>query len=264
MAKYAIGDIQGCFDEFSSLLNKISFNPSVDHLYIVGDLVNRGPKSLQVLEYIYNYQDSISIVLGNHDIYLIGRYANVLYKAKEDTLDNLLLSTKASKLIDYLRRSPLIIKTDKYIFVHAGVYPKINFDTLLTLSFDVNSLLMSTVYMDFIKSIYGSQPNYFNEELLEHRKLKFVINSCTRMRFINKKNFSLNLKYKGEISKSNDSLIPWFEITPDSNINQKIVFGHWASLGYFKNNRCIAIDTGCVWGKKLTALDLDTEEIIQV
>ena len=264
MAKYAIGDIQGCFDKLSLLLNKISFNPSVDHLYIVGDLVNRGPKSLEVLDFVYKYQDSISLVLGNHDIYLIGRYAKVLYKAKDDTIDEVINARNASKLIGYLRSCPLIIKTDRYIFVHAGLYPKLDFDIIFNLSMKINELLKLKEYAKFIESIYGSQPNYFNDDFIDSKKLKFIINSCTRMRYINNKNYSLNLKYKGEINEVKKYLTPWFEIVPDTKLPQKIIFGHWASLGYFKNDICIAIDTGCVWGKQLTALNLESEEIIQV
>ncbi|MBP9741949.1 MAG: symmetrical bis(5'-nucleosyl)-tetraphosphatase [Burkholderiales bacterium] len=264
MAKYAIGDIQGCYTEFMQLLSKINFNPSVDTLYLVGDVVNRGPQSLQVLEWLYRYQDSIITVLGNHDIFLLGRYAQVVSPNATDTINDILIAPHASKLIDYLRNCPLIFENDKYILAHAGIYPKMDFIYLTAISNHISEILKSANYAKFIEKIYGNKPNSWNETLSPIKQMRFVVNSTTRMRFLDTATFALDYKYKGDLFEHPQNLIPWFKTEMHPSITKKILFGHWAALGFLHTQSFIALDTGCVWGRKLTAINLDTDEIVQI
>lgn len=264
MAKYAIGDIQGCYAEFMQLLSKLDFNPSVDVLYLVGDVVNRGPQSLQVLEWLYRYQDSVVTVLGNHDIFLLGRYAQVVGATATDTIDEILTAQNAPKLIDYLRRCPLIFEDDKYILAHAGIYPKMDFAYLTAMSRCISDNLKSTNYAKFIEKIYGNKPSLWNETLSPIKQMRFVVNSTTRMRFLDTSTFALDYKYKGELFEHPQNLIPWFKTEMHPSITKKILFGHWAALGFLNSNNFIALDTGCVWGRSLTAINLETNETVQV
>lgn len=264
MARYAIGDIQGCYNEFMQLLAKINFNPSIDVLYLVGDLVNRGPESLKTLQWVYDHQDSVVTVLGNHDIYLIGRYAKILKATNDDTIDDILNSANAPKLIDYLRTCPLIFQDGDYILVHAGVYPKMDFNKLVTLNHTISHHLQSVDYPRFIKNIYGNKPNIWNDKLSLIKQMRFVVNACTRMRFLDAKTYALDYKYKGETFTHPHTLIPWFKSEMHPSVHKKILFGHWAALGFFHDERFIALDTGCVWGRKLTAINIDTFDITQI
>ncbi len=185
MARYAIGDVQGCYSQLTKLIDKIGFNPSKDVLYFVGDLVNRGPESYQVLKWIYKNQDNIITVLGNHDIYLLGRYAGVLKADKDETIGELLNAKDAKKLIDYLRARPVVFQDSNYILSHAGIYPKINFNTLIYLNSIISNHLQSNDYAIFIDNIFGNKPNKWSDDLDLIQKMKFIINSSTRMRFLN-------------------------------------------------------------------------------
>ena len=264
MARYAIGDIQGCYTELCKLLDKINFNPSKDVLYLVGDLVNRGPESLKVLKWAYKNQDSIITVLGNHDIYLLARYNKLVAQDHDDTLSDLISNKDAGKLIDWVRSQPLIFHDNDYILAHAGIYPKLNFNSMLVLNHAVNNHLQSKDYPQFLEQVYGNKPNQWNDELDLIQKMKFFLNSCTRMRFLDSTTFALDYKYKSEISSKPENLIPWFKCEFDTSINKKIIFGHWAALGFYHDPKFISLDTGCVWGRKLTALNLENFEIFQV
>lgn len=264
MARYAIGDIQGCYKQFMQLLKVIDFNPSKDVLYLVGDLVNRGPQSLEVLKWVYKNQDSVINVLGNHDIYLLARFNHLVKVNSDDTLDAVMRDKNISQYIDWLRSCPLIFHDNQYILVHAGIYPQMNFNELLQINHSVSNHLMSKDYPQFIENIFGNKPNYWSQEHDSLKKMKFVVNTSTRMRFIDRVDYSLDFKYKGELDNIPEKLMPWFHATFDPSINKKIVFGHWAALGFFHDQRYIALDTGCVWGRKLTAINLENDDIFQV
>lgn len=264
MARYAIGDIQGCFKEFSKLLQVINFNPSTDVLYLVGDLVNRGPQSLDVLKWIYKYQDSVINVLGNHDFYLLARYNHLVKLDNGDTLEDLMRDKHIHRYIDWLRTCPLVFHDNQYILVHAGIYPQIDFNELLQLNHAVSNHLKSEDYAPFIENIFGNKPNYWDTQHTNLKKMKFIVNACTRMRFIDRQDFSLDFKYKGELANMPENLMPWFQAPFNPSINKKIIFGHWAALGFFHQHHYISLDTGCVWGRKLTAINLENFEIAQV
>ncbi len=264
MARYVIGDIQGCYKPLMELLSAINFNPSKDILYLVGDLVNRGTHSLEVLRWAYANQDSIVTVLGNHDIYLLARYCQIRGADKDDTLHDILVAPDANKLIDWFRGCPLLYQDLEYILVHAGVYPCMDINHLLFISHNISHHLQSSSYATFIDKVYGNKPNKWSGDLDSYSQMKFVVNSCTRMRYLNISDNSLDYKYKGEIVNKSHLLIPWFAAEFHATINKKILFGHWASLGFYQDDKCIGLDTGCVWGRKLTAMNLETMELIQI
>jgi bis(5'-nucleosyl)-tetraphosphatase (symmetrical) len=265
MAKYVIGDIQGCYTQLMQLLSKLEFNRGQDTIYLIGDLVNRGPQSLEVLQWAYDNQDSVVTILGNHDIYLLARYANIRGLSEGDTLNDILISKYAPLLIDWLRSCPLIYQDSQYLLAHAGIYPKMDLNQLLLLSHQISQQLQSTNYAQFIDDIYGNKPNKWSADLSHIKQMKFAINACTRMRYLELPSYELNYSYKrGDITKRPDSLIPWFEVDFHSTINKTVIFGHWAALGLFMHAKCICLDSGCVWGGKLSALNLDSLEVIQV
>jgi len=264
MARYVIGDIQGCYKAFTLILDKIAFNPSIDVLYLVGDLVNRGPESLKVLKWLYKNQDSVVTVLGNHDIYLLGRYSDVLPPDANETIQDILTYTGSAKLIDWLRSQPLVFHDNDHILVHAGIYPKMNFNQLLVIANSISTHLKSKDYAIFLHKVYGNKPNAFTSTLDNIQQMKFVVNACTRMRYLNHADYSLDYKYKGEFSNPPQGLAPWFRTDFDPSIQKKILFGHWAALGFFHDEKVLAVDTGCAWGRYLTAFNLDTAEITQI
>jgi bis(5'-nucleosyl)-tetraphosphatase (symmetrical) len=264
MARYAIGDIQGCYKQFMQLLDLINFNPSKDVLYLVGDLVNRGPQSLEVLKWVYRNQDSVINVLGNHDFYLLARFHHLVKLDAGDTLADTIRDKHINKYIDWLRSCPLVYHDNQYILVHAGIYPRMDFNELLHIRHSISNHLRSNDYPQFIESIFGNKPNYWNADHDSHKKMKFVINACTRMRFLEKSDFSLDYKFKGDLGNMPEHLVPWFQAGFDPSINKKIVFGHWAALGFFHDHNYISLDTGCVWGRKLTAINLENHELAQV
>lgn len=264
MARYAIGDIQGCYKELMQLLKIIDFNPSKDVLYLVGDLVNRGPDSLEVIKWLYKNQDSVITVLGNHDIYLLARHANLIRPDNEDTLAPLLRDKNINRYIDWIRSCPLIYHDSQYILVHAGIYPQMDFNELLHINHAISNHLKSGDYRRFIERVYGNKPNNWDVNMDHFKKMKFVINACTRMRLLNRNDYSLDYKFKGMLGNVPEDLVPWFHAPFDSSIDKKIIFGHWAALGFFHDRHYLALDTGCAWGRKLTAINLENSEIAQV
>ncbi len=264
MARYAIGDIQGCHKQFIQLLSKIDFNPGKDTLYLVGDLVNRGPRSLDVIKWVYTHQNSVINVLGNHDFYLLARYYGVVKSDNDDTLSNLLRDKNIGKYIDWMRSADLIFHDNDYILAHAGIYPKMNFNDALHINKAISNHLRSTQCRRFLEDIFGNKPNAWDSKMDMFKKMKFLVNSCTRMRFLNNDDYSLDYKFKGEVANASTRLTPWFNIEFDKSITKPIIFGHWAALGLKKDKKTISIETGCVGGRKLTAINLENHEIIQV
>ncbi len=264
MSKFAIGDIQGCYSEFMELLSKIGFIPGKDTLYLVGDLVNRGPNSLEVLRYVYKHQDSIVCTLGNHDIYLLARYAKIIEAVSDDTISDILTATDSNLLTGYLRNCPLVFQDSEYILVHAGLHPDLSLDKITKLNNLISDNLKSDTYDQFIQNIYGNKPHIWAKDLSKIKQMRFMINASTRMRFIDTKTHAIDYKFKGEVFNHPSNLTPWFKVDKHPSIDKKILFGHWAALGFFHSEEFISLDTGCVWGRKLTAINIDTFEIAQV
>jgi len=262
MATYLIGDVQGCLDELQHLLDKIQYEPKHDCLGFVGDLVNRGPKSLATLRFIKSLNNT-EIVLGNHDLHCIALCYGVIERDNHHDLQSIAHASDCDELMHWLRQQPLmrINAQQHYALVHAGVAPQWSLEQALEHADEVQQWLAGDDYMSLLQNMYGDQPDEWHDTLSGWARLRYIINAFTRMRFCSQ---SGKLDLSNKTNQSSDPTVfkPWFEWqTPSIDV----VFGHWAALegkcnqpGYF------AIDTGCVWGKQLTALCIETRQLITV
>ncbi|MHB1946915.1 MAG: symmetrical bis(5'-nucleosyl)-tetraphosphatase [Gammaproteobacteria bacterium] len=266
MSTYAIGDIQGCFAPLQKLLEKIQFNPAHDILWLTGDLVNRGPESLETLRFIKSLGNQHRIVLGNHDLHLLAVAYGIHTGHKEDTLHDILDAEDRNELIAWLSQLPLLIHDEKsgYTMVHAGLAPSWNLATAISLAQEVSAVLKSDQAREFFRHMYGNQPNAWRSDLTGWDRIRCITNYLTRVRFCHPDG-SLELENKGKIEHRPADLMPWFQVPNRANANLKIIFGHWAALGGVTNTPNIfALDTGCVWGYCLTAMRLEDGERISV
>lgn len=254
MAIYAIGDIQGCFDELLRLLDVIAFDSSQDQLWFAGDLVNRGPKSLETLRFVKSLGSSALSVLGNHDMHLLAASCSKNYQ-KRDSLTPILDAPDRQELIDWLRHQPFFHHNDDYCLVHAGLPPQWDFAKTKKMAVTAERVLRRPDYAHFLKQMYGDKPNLWSDELKGIARLRFIINCFTRMRYCDDEG-RLDFAHSGAIGTQPDNLYPWFELPQRKTIHQRIIFGHWSTLGYYEGFNCYAIDTGCLWGGQLTALKL--------
>lgn len=259
MPTYVIGDVQGCFVELQALLNKIEFNENKDTLWFAGDLVNRGPQSLEVLRFVKGLGDKQVSVLGNHDLTLLA----IAYGAREthagNTLDDVLSAPDRDELIDWLRHLPLIHHDSSlnYTMSHAGIAPAWTLEQALSLSKEVELALQHSDPYLFLSRMYGNEPEQWEESLLGMPRLRCIVNYFTRMRFCYADG-RLDLNYKGQIEGKPAELVPWFDVADRKNKDLKIIFGHWAALnGQADVPNVFPMDTGCIWGNCLTAMRLE-------
>ena len=257
MSTYAIGDVQGCREQLEQLLEQIKFDPVADTLWFAGDLVNVGPDSLGTLRLIHSIKDSVVSVLGNHDLHLLAVQADHNFTNNQDTMSSLLNASDAELLLDWLRFRPLAHEEGDFFMSHAGLYPFWNSETALTLAAEVEQLLRCDNYQEFFKFMYGNKPDTWSENLIGDDRLRFITNAFTRMRYLYSDQ-SLNLTYKGSLAKASPDLIPWFNVTDRVTHSGFILHGHWAALkGGEPAPGIISLDTGCVWGNKLSAWCLE-------
>lgn len=259
MSSYVVGDIQGCFDEFIALLSLFDFSPSKDKVYLVGDLVNRGPKSLEVLSYAYANQDSVQLVLGNHDLHLLACWAGVVKPKPQDTMTEILAYSEVDLLLHWLRKQPLLIELEDQIIVHAGLNPNLSFVQNKNLASFCSNKLAGDNYKYWLSVMYGNTPSFWSNDMTEEESFRLGVNSFTRMRMMNGK--SLDMKFKGSPENCTSLLKPWFEMPIEAC--KCIVFGHWSALGLVVSPSYIALDTGCIWGGQLTAVCLDDMSLYQ-
>jgi bis(5'-nucleosyl)-tetraphosphatase (symmetrical) len=257
MSIYAIGDIQGCFDELLRLLDAISFNENTDQLWFAGDLVNRGPKSLETLRFVKALGSSAVTVLGNHDMHLLAASCIQKIADKKDALSQVLEAPDRDELIHWLRHQPLFHHNDDFCLVHAGLPPQWNFNKTKKMALIAEKALQGPDYQVFLKQMYGNKPNIWSANLKGVPKLRFIINCFTRMRYCDV-NGRLDFVNTGPLGSQPKSLLPWFEVPKRKNAEMRVIFGHWSTLGYYEGSNCYAIDTGCLWGGQLTAIKLDT------
>ena len=263
MSHYVIGDVQGCYDELINLCSKIKFNPKKDTLIFAGDLVNRGPKSLEVLNFCLENKKSIKAVLGNHDFYLL--YL-IEHKKNNRSLKTILNANNISKIHKWLKKLPLLLKIKinghNFWISHAGIPYMWDFKTAKKLSKEVQVALKEDSY-NLLKNMWGDTPSKWNSKLVKYKRFRVIINYFTRMRFLDKKGA---LKLKKKNLKSEKNHIPWFkQTTHNLKKDESIVFGHWAALeGKTNLDNIIGLDTGCVRGNKLTAIRLEDKKLYQV
>jgi bis(5'-nucleosyl)-tetraphosphatase (symmetrical) len=263
MATYAIGDIQGCYDSLQCLLEKIAFNPELDTLWLVGDLINRGPDSLTTLRYLYSIRSSVEFVLGNHDLHFLAVAFGLRKKGQNDTLDALLNAPDRQELIDWLIQGKLL-HTDEtlgFTMVHAGIPPIWSLHQAQAHAREVEAVLQSRYCRDFFVNMYGNQPSIWKNKLIGLDRLRIITNYFTRMRFCSEEG-GLELETKENMSAAPLGFAPWFSFVQRKTAHNKIIFGHWAALeGKTNTPNIYALDTGCVWGGSLTALRLEDEQL---
>lgn len=269
MAIYAIGDIQGCFDELEALLRVVGFQRGNDQLWFVGDLVNRGPKSLDVLRFVSNLGSDARIVLGNHDLNLIAIAAGVRKLRSRDTVQDVLDAPDGDDLIAWLTEQPLLVHEPgiPYAMVHAGLAPQWSVAQAAMYAREVQAALSGDARTEFLSHMYGNKPDRWKKKLDGWERLRFITNALTRIRYVGSDGH-LDLTATGSPGSQPDSLAPWFESKKRRSYGERIIFGHWATLQLEHNldpvHRVYHLDTGCVWGGKLTALRLDDERYFSV
>lgn len=264
MTTYCIGDVQGCFDELQQLLQLINYNCKRDHLWFVGDLVNRGPKSLEVLRFIKQLPNT-KVVLGNHDLHLLNFY-NKIVDFEVECLKPILTAPDGWELVEWLRKQPLLYHDVErnYVLVHAGVYPGWELPAAISYAREVEVILQGDNYLDFLKNSYGDEPSSWHNNLTGWDRLRFITNAFTRMRFCDLQG-KLEFVNTGEVNTAPQGFMPWFKTPWRKTKNVQIIFGHWAALkGKADAENVFALDTGCVWGESLTALRLEDKEKFQV
>jgi len=261
MAVYAIGDIQGCFSELEQLLSEINFNSDTDHLWFVGDLVNRGPQSLETIQFVRSLGDSAKCVLGNHDIHLLACHSGVQTCKPKSSLNQILQHQQANEIIDWLRFQPLLHHdiTLDWLMVHAGLIPQWDLATAKKCANEIEEQLKSDLYVEFLAHAYGDMPNQWHPELPEQDRWRVSLNAFTRLRLCDQQG-KMDFSYKGLLGEQDKHLHAWFDI-PRKSKDLKIIFGHWSALGLKQTNNLLGLDTGCLWGSQLTAARIDVTPV---
>ncbi len=257
MAVYAIGDVQGCFDQLQRLLDALHFDPASDKLWFAGDIVNRGPDSLKTLRYIKSLGKHAITVLGNHDLHLLAIAFTDQKPSKKDTLNDILKASDRDELLDWLRHRPLLHYSKKkdVCMAHAGIYPGWTIKKARKRAAEVEAVLTGPDYKKFFRKMYGNLPDKWSKDLTGWERYRFITNAFTRMRYCDT-NFHLSLKYKGAPGSQPKNIKPWFEL-PHKQGKTKIIFGHWSTLGHTELENIYPLDTGCLWGGYLTALKVN-------
>ena len=256
MATFAIGDIQGCYSALRRLLEHISFDPPHDRLWLSGDLVNRGPGSLEVLRYIRSLGDSALMVLGNHDLHLLATVAAQRNRTT-DTFAAVLEASDRDELLNWLRRRPLTHDDPELgiLMVHAGLPPQWTIETAQQLAREVETVLCGDEHESFLKQMYADSPTQWHRSLTGTERLRYVVNALTRIRYCYPDG-RLDFSNKGPPGEDTSGLTPWFEMDRPEWGGKRVLFGHWSSLGLIDRAGVIGLDTGCVWGRQLTAVQL--------
>lgn len=263
MATYAIGDVQGCYEPLQRLIQRIRFDPTTDRLWFVGDLVNRGPDSLRVLRYIKNLKDRATVVLGNHDLFLLSVAENIVPLRPEDTLQPILTAPDRDELLTWLRRQPLFYREGSLAMVHAGLLPQWSIDEAEELAREVEISLQGPSYRDTLRALYPSKHLQWSPTLTGSTRLATVLKVLTRLRACSPDG-RMESSYNGHPDRIPSGYFPWFKIPGRRHGKTTIVCGHWAALGLHCEDRLLAIDSGCVWGRELTALCLEDKRLFQV
>ncbi|WP_264877768.1 symmetrical bis(5'-nucleosyl)-tetraphosphatase [Vibrio agarivorans] len=259
-ANYIVGDIQGCHDELLLLLDKVNFNPTTDKLWIAGDLVARGPKSLDTLRFAYQHRESVQIVLGNHDLHLLAVSLGVKRVKDKDRTAPIFDAPDRDELLQWLRCQPLLAEHPEFVMSHAGIPPCWDLDTARSQARHVESILQSDRFAWLMENMYQNQPDQWQTDLDGLDRIIYTINGLTRMRFVTSDG-RLDMDCKlppQELAES--SLMPWFDWPNREPINKGVIFGHWAALQGYQKNGVYGLDTGCVWGGELTLLHWETQK----
>jgi bis(5'-nucleosyl)-tetraphosphatase (symmetrical) len=267
VSTYVIGDIQGCFEALQNLLSHIKFSPEHgDRLWVTGDLVNRGPNSLQTLRFLKTLGPAVSCVLGNHDLHLLAVACGHRQKHASDTFDDILSAPDNKTLINWLRHCPLVYTNTNFpnlLMVHAGLLPQWGKADALALAKEAETALQSEYWENHIEHLYGNEPRQWQSNLAGYDRLRVVINGLTRLRFCNTEGV-INFTAKEHTNQAPTGFLPWFDVPNRHSQSLQIVFGHWSTLGLKIRTDIIALDTGCVWGGRLSAFRLEDQTVHSV
>lgn len=260
MAVYAVGDLQGCLTPLQRLLDRLGFDSAGDRLWLCGDLVNRGPQSAATLRFLRGLGEAVISVLGNHDLHLLACAADPGRLKRRDTLRPVLDAADAAELIDWLRGRPLLHHDPAlgYTMVHAGLPPQWDLAQAQACADEFQALLRGSQLLPFLAVMYGNQPDRWDPRLHGDARLRFIANALTRMRYVDAHG-RLALAHKGAPGSQPPGLLPWFRHPQRASRGQRIVFGHWSTLGLHQEDGVSCLDSGCLWGERLSALRLDVE-----
>ena len=261
MAIYAVGDLQGCLDPLKGMLDEAGFDPARDRLWLVGDLVNRGPQSLETLRFVKGLGEAALTVLGNHDLHLLAVYHGVHEVRRKDTIAPLLAAPDCKELMEWLAGRPLIHHDPAlgFTLVHAGLPPQWTIADAITYSREIEDLLMSADRVRLLRRMYGDEPSLWDDGLTGWDRARYITNAFTRMRFVTAGG-RLEFKHKCAPGAQPSWLMPWYEVPGRRSRDQRIVFGHWSTVGLVETgHNAWALDGGCVWGGSLTLMRLDGE-----
>ena len=257
-----VGDIHGCYDGFKRLLKKSKFRPEKDRLWLTGDLINRGPKSADVVRLVMGLDERANVVLGNHDLHLLAVAAGVSQPKRNDNSHLMLNEADADEMIEWLAAKPLALFNEKHDFllVHASVHKHWSTADTLAYAGEIQACLQSNRCTDYLKNMYGSKPANWSDELKSWQRERLITNILTRARFC-KNNGALDLMQKGPPGSQPETLYPWFDLPDRKTAKQLIFFGHWSALGFHQSNNAVCLDSGYLWGGKLTAFKLKKEKV---
>lgn len=263
MATYAIGDLQGCYTSFLHLLEQIGFNATRDRLWLVGDLINRGPGSLEVLRWARAHDAALHVVLGNHDLHTLAVAEGFVEAHRHDTLQPLLTAPDRDGLLAWLRSQHMVVAEGEYLMVHAGLLPQWTTEQALAYGHEVEQALRGADYRTFFAHMYGNHPNHWEDTLSGMSRLRVITNALTRLRVCTEAG-AMDFRFKGEVQDIPEGMRPWFDMPARRSVDKTIVFGHWSALGLVVRDNLIALDTGCLWGGQLTAMRLEDRQVFQV
>lgn len=263
MPTYAIGDLQGCGRQLENLLEVINQTSPDANLIFVGDLVNRGPLSLATLRLIRSLGARAQAVLGNHDLHLLAVSQGIRPAHASDTLDDILNAPDREELLDWLRHRPLALFEQGHLLFHAGVLPQWDAAQTMALAHEVESALQGPDWVDFLRNMYGNAPATWDDGLQGHDRLRCIVNALTRLRFCTPDG-AMEFSIKESLSAAPEGYLPWFDVAGRKTAEVTAVFGHWSTLGLTLRPNLIGLDTGCVWGGKLSALRLEDRQLLQV
>jgi bis(5'-nucleosyl)-tetraphosphatase (symmetrical) len=263
MPTYAIGDLQGCQDSLLRLLDEIRFDPAADRLWLVGDLVNRGPDSLAVLRFVKSLGNAAISVLGNHDLHLLALAEGFGRVHKGDTLDDILNAPDRNELLAWLRRQKLAWCEGDWLMVHAGVLPDWTADDTMQRAAEAEAMLQGAHYRDFFAQMYGNAPIAWDDSLQGIERLRVIVNAFTRLRYCSAEG-EMEFHHKGAPGTQPPGWLPWFEVPGRKSAAATVIIGHWSTLGLINRSDLIALDTGCLWGGRLTAVRLEDRQVFAV
>jgi bis(5'-nucleosyl)-tetraphosphatase (symmetrical) len=263
VATYAIGDVQGCFEALEKLLDRINFDAARDRLWFVGDLVNRGPDSLATLRFVMGLGERAVTVLGNHDLHLLTVAAGHAKVHRGDTLDEILSAPDRDELLAWLRRQKMMHVEQGWAMVHAGLLPQWTVGRAFELGREVESVLAGPDYDDLLACMYGNEPHRWDDRLEGYDRLRVIINAMTRLRLCTPDG-RMEFRHKSAPRNMPDGYLPWYAIGKRASAGVPLIFGHWSTLGLFASDDVVALDSGCLWGNALSALNLDSREITQI